>query len=82
MTDCDACRDLHFVKGDLSNLFKPEYPYCPGHELSGVAVQVGPKVTKVKVGDHVGVGCSECRRKQEQRCFVLVLRHYCLLTGK
>lgn len=33
------------------------YPVVPGHELVGVVVEVGPKVTKVKVGDNVGVGC-------------------------
>ena len=29
----------------------------PGHELIGKVVEVGSKVTKVKVGDNVGVGC-------------------------
>ena len=33
------------------------YPMVPGHELVGKVVEVGSEVTKVKVGDHVGVGC-------------------------
>lgn len=33
------------------------YPMVPGHELIGVVTEVGPKVTKVKVGDYVGIGC-------------------------
>ena len=32
-------------------------PYIPGHEFVGRVVEVGSKVTKAKVGDHVGVGC-------------------------
>ena len=64
MKYCGVCHsDLHFVKGDLTALVKPLYPFCPGHELSGIAVVVGPKVTKFKVGDHVGVGCSESPRR-------------------
>ena len=29
----------------------------PGHELAGTVVEIGSKVSKVKVGDNVGVGC-------------------------
>jgi threonine dehydrogenase-like Zn-dependent dehydrogenase len=43
------------------------HPGNPGHELAGVVAALGPGVTKVKVGDRVGVeprhliGCGECR---------------------
>ena len=48
----------------------------PGHELSGVCVAVGSKVTKIKVGDHIGVGCmvdscgkcGSCKSGEEQKC--------------
>jgi len=33
------------------------YPMVPGHEIVGVVTEIGEKVTKVKVGDFVGVGC-------------------------
>ena len=52
------------------------FPMCPGHEIAGVAVAVGSKVTKFKVGDHVGVGCmvdsclecGACEAGDEQYC--------------
>ena len=52
------------------------YPIVPGHELSGVAVAVGKKVTKFKVGDQVGVGvisdsclnCIACKAGAENYC--------------
>jgi len=39
------------------------FPMVPGHEIAGVVVAVGKDVTKVKVGDHAGVGCmvESCR---------------------
>ena len=41
------------------------YPFVPGHEAVGKVVEVGNKVTKVEVGDTVGVGvvsdaCLNC----------------------
>lgn len=52
------------------------YPLVPGHELAGKVVEVGSKVTKVKVGDNVGVGCisdaclncKTCELGDEQYC--------------
>jgi len=54
------------------------YPVVPGHELMGVVEEVGSKVTKVKVGDNVGIGClcdacmkcNSCKRGDEQYCEV------------
>ena len=31
--------------------------HTQGHELAGICTAVGSKVTLVKVGDQVGVGC-------------------------
>lgn len=41
------------------------FPLVPGHEFVGEVVEVGSKVTKVKVGDFAGVGvlsdsCLKC----------------------
>jgi D-arabinose 1-dehydrogenase-like Zn-dependent alcohol dehydrogenase len=40
------------------------YPHVPGHELAGEVVEVGPGVTRWKVGDRVTVpfvcGCGRC----------------------
>lgn len=52
------------------------YPFVGGHELLGRVVEVGPKVTKVKVGDAVGVGCfvdacldcENCKAGDENYC--------------
>ena len=52
------------------------FPMVPGHEIAGIVTQVGSKVTKYKVGDHVGVGCmvdscrhcSPCESGLEQYC--------------
>ena len=54
----------------------PRYPCVPGHELAGICVEVGATVTRVKVGDHVGVGCmvdacmtcDACQRGDEHKC--------------
>jgi uncharacterized zinc-type alcohol dehydrogenase-like protein len=48
----------------------------PGHEIAGIVSKVGPKVTRYKVGDKVGVGCfvdscrdcKNCREGLEQFC--------------
>ena len=60
----------------LNHLGGSIYPMVPGHELAGTVVEVGSKVTKVKVGDNVGVGCIKdsclnceyCNRHDEQYC--------------
>ncbi|MFE1908703.1 NAD(P)-dependent alcohol dehydrogenase [Streptomyces gardneri] len=52
------------------------FPMVPGHEIAGVVAEVGPGVTKHKVGDRVGVGCfvdscrecAYCRQGLEQYC--------------
>lgn len=52
--------DIHTVRSEWG---EANYPVVPGHEIAGVVKSVGPKVTKYKVGDHVGVGCfvDSCR---------------------
>ena len=52
------------------------FPLVPGHEVAGTVEEVGSEVTKVKVGDRVGVGvmvnscgeCSACQDGEEQFC--------------
>jgi uncharacterized zinc-type alcohol dehydrogenase-like protein len=46
--------DIHYGKNDFGST---KFPLVPGHELLGKVVEVGSGVTKVKVGDHVAVGC-------------------------
>lgn len=52
------------------------YPIVPGHEFIGKVVEVGPKVTRVKVGDTAGIGvlsdscldCDACNAYEENYC--------------
>jgi S-(hydroxymethyl)glutathione dehydrogenase / alcohol dehydrogenase len=63
--------DLHVVDGEL-----PEpLPLVPGHEASGVVVDAGPGVERVKPGDHVVLAlmpscgdCDACRRGRASLC--------------
>jgi 2-desacetyl-2-hydroxyethyl bacteriochlorophyllide A dehydrogenase len=55
------CRtDVHIFKGE----YLGGYPVIPGHEFSGVVEEVGGKVTRFKVGDHVvvepNISCDNC----------------------
>ncbi len=67
--------DIHMTRDEWG--FNPSFPMVPGHEIAGVVSAIGNKVTKFKVGDHVGVGCmvDSCRTcvncKQE-------LENYCI----
>lgn len=51
---CICHSDIHTVRNEWKNAV---YPIVPGHEIAGVVRAVGSKVTRFKVGDHVGVGC-------------------------
>ena len=71
---CGICHsDIHTVRDEWG---KANYPVVPGHEIAGVVRAVGSKVSKYKVGDHVGVGCfvdscrecTQCEADLEQYC--------------
>jgi D-arabinose 1-dehydrogenase-like Zn-dependent alcohol dehydrogenase len=77
MKYCGVCHsDLHTAANHLKGISPSKYPCVPGHELAGICTAVGPKVTKVKVGQKIGVGCmvdsckkcSACKRGEEQMC--------------
>lgn len=65
--------DIHTVRSEWG---AANYPVVPGHEIAGVVRAIGSKVTKYKVGDHVGVGCfvdscrecAHCEQDLEQYC--------------
>jgi len=71
---CGICHsDIHLARDEWGMSL---YPMVPGHEITGVVREVGPGVTKFKVGDPVGVGClvnscrtcSACQEGLEQYC--------------
>jgi uncharacterized zinc-type alcohol dehydrogenase-like protein len=58
---CGVCHsDLHTARGEWAGV---RFPSVPGHEIVGRATAVGAEVTKIAVGDLVGVGCmvDSCR---------------------
>jgi len=65
--------DIHTVNGDWG---PQPFPVVPGHEIVGVVSEVGPAVTRHRIGDRVGVGCmvnscgecANCRNGDEQYC--------------
>jgi propanol-preferring alcohol dehydrogenase len=71
---CGVCRtDLHVLDGELSD---PVLPLVLGHEIVGTVEQAGADVTRLDVGDRVGVPwlgwacgrCRFCRRGAENLC--------------
>src|SRR5689334_19642157 len=55
---CGVCHsDLHTVRDEWREAMPTIYPCVPGHEIVGRVTKVGPRVTRFKVGDVVGVGC-------------------------
>lgn len=65
--------DLHVARNDWG---WSQYPIVPGHEIIGQVTSVGEKVSRLKTGDLVGVGClvdacrgcAACRKGWEQYC--------------
>jgi len=65
--------DIHTVRGDWG---PQPFPVVPGHEIVGIVAEVGPEVTRHRVGERVGVGCLvnacracvNCLRGDEQFC--------------
>jgi propanol-preferring alcohol dehydrogenase len=61
---CGVCHtDLHEVEGDL---YIPNLPRIPGHEIIGTVENVGSKVKGYHIGDRVGVAwlystCGTCK---------------------
>lgn len=66
--------DIHTVRSEWG---PARYPIVPGHEIAGIVKSVGAKVTKYKVGDHVGVGCMVDSCRHCENC-EHDLENYCL----
>ncbi|HWH26999.1 MAG TPA: NAD(P)-dependent alcohol dehydrogenase [Pseudolysinimonas sp.] len=65
--------DIHTLRGDWGPV---AYPQVVGHEIVGRVREIGPGVTKHRVGDLVGVGCQsnscghceQCLKGQDVYC--------------
>jgi Zn-dependent alcohol dehydrogenases len=66
--------DIHTVRSEWGRV---NYPVVPGHEIAGIVSAIGSKVTKYKVGDHVGVGCFVDSCRECAHC-AQDLDNYCL----
>jgi len=71
---CGICHsDIHQARDEWGGA---TFPMVPGHEIIGRATKVGARVSRVKVGDLVGVGCmvdscracAPCKEDHEQFC--------------
>lgn len=71
---CGICHsDIHQVNDEWG---ASTFPMVPGHEITGIVLQIGEKVTRYKVGDRVAVGnfvdscrnCGPCHKGLEQYC--------------
>lgn len=71
---CGICHsDIHQARDEWGGSI---FPMVPGHEIVGNVAQVGPQVSRWRVGDTVGVGCfvdscrkcEACRAGEEQFC--------------
>ena len=71
---CGVCRtDLHLAEGDLPARRRGT---VPGHEVVGVVDQVGAGVSRLAIGDRIGVAwlggtdgvCRYCRSGRENLC--------------
>ena len=71
---CGICHsDIHQARNEWGNAM---YPMVPGHEIVGTVKEVGPEVTKFKVGDRAAVGvmvdscriCESCKDNEENYC--------------
>jgi uncharacterized zinc-type alcohol dehydrogenase-like protein len=71
---CGICHsDIHQARDEWGGSI---FPMVPGHEIAGVVRAIGPKVTRHKVGDRVGIGCfvdscrtcAHCKQDLDQYC--------------
>ncbi|MBK7743505.1 MAG: zinc-dependent alcohol dehydrogenase family protein [Betaproteobacteria bacterium] len=71
---CGVCRtDLHILDGELCGI---RSPVIPGHEIVGIATEVGSEVHTIHAGDRIGIPwlghtcgtCRHCRSGRENLC--------------
>lgn len=74
VSTCGVCRtDLHIIDGELT---APKLPLVPGHQIVGRVEACGSAVSRVKIGERIGVpwlggscgSCSYCLSGSENLC--------------
>src|SRR5215212_6576722 len=69
---CGICgTDVHIYR----NEYMSSFPLIPGHEFSGTVIEVGQRVTDIRLGDRVAVDpnlycghCDFCRNEEANHC--------------
>jgi D-arabinose 1-dehydrogenase-like Zn-dependent alcohol dehydrogenase len=81
ITHCGICgTDVQFIDNGFGYTM---YPLVPGHEFVGNVTRVGSEVSRVKIGQRVGVGpqvqscheCDNCSDHQENYCLKRVFTY-------
>ncbi|MFN2114303.1 MAG: zinc-binding alcohol dehydrogenase family protein [Anaerolineae bacterium] len=79
---CGVCRtDLHIVEADID---VPTLPLVPGHQIVGRVKEAGTAVTRLRLGDRVGISwvnrmcgqCGPCVQGRENLCSAPVFTGY------
>ncbi|KAG0613520.1 hypothetical protein M758_6G109500 [Ceratodon purpureus] len=66
VTHCGVCyAEVIWTKNFHGDVM---YPVVPGHEIVGLVTEVGSNVSKYKVGDRVGMGCTAMTCQQCESC--------------
>ncbi len=67
--------DVHYYTTGRIGSQVVDYPFAVGHECAGVITEVGPGVTRVKVGDRVAIEpampcweCDQCKADRTHTC--------------
>jgi len=71
-----TCGVCHTELDEIEGRIQPKLPIVPGHEIVGIVEKLGPKATRFKKGDRVGIAwihsscgkCSFCREGKENLC--------------
>jgi alcohol dehydrogenase, propanol-preferring len=84
---CGVCRtDLHVIEGELPVL---KSPVIPGHQVVGVIERTGPRATRFRRGERVGVAwlhgtdetCEYCLSGRENLCELATFTGYTVDGG-
>lgn len=78
VTHCGVCHtDIHAIDNYYGIV---DFPFIPGHEIVGYVSARGPAVSRLEIGDRVGIGwqgrscmqCEWCLKGEEHLCMNIV----------
>jgi threonine dehydrogenase-like Zn-dependent dehydrogenase len=68
---CGICgTDVHIYEGQVPYV---KYPLIPGHEISGIVIEVGSDVSRISIGERIAINpnisCKDLNLKTNNYCF-------------